>query len=361
VGEFFFSYGLFLAKLLTLLLAVGVLVALIAAVGGRTRSTDRGTIEVTRLNEALEQGREVMHACVLDPADYKASVKAKNKQDKAEAKARKAAAKRAAKKRGDGTTVVDEKRRRRVYLIDFEGDIRASQVSALRREITAVLTLADTYDEVVVRVESGGGTVHGYGLAASQLQRIRDQNVSLTVCVDKVAASGGYLMACVADKIRAAPFALVGSIGVMAQIPNVHRLLKRHDIDVELMTAGEYKRTLTVLGENTDKGREKFLAELEEIHSQFKNFISRFRPQTNIAEVSTGEVWSGEAALARKLVDELGTSDEYIVEACEQADVFRVKYEERKTLPEKFGLAASQAAVKTVEDIAAKALAKRFL
>ncbi len=361
MGEFFFSYGLFLAKLLTLLLAVGVLVALIAAVGGRTRSTDRGTIEVTRLNEALEQGREVMHACVLDPADYKASVKAKNKQDKAEAKARKAAAKRAAKKRGDGTTVVDEKRRRRVYLIDFEGDIRASQVSALRREITAVLTLADTYDEVVVRVESGGGTVHGYGLAASQLQRIRDQNVSLTVCVDKVAASGGYLMACVADKIRAAPFALVGSIGVMAQIPNVHRLLKRHDIDVELMTAGEYKRTLTVLGENTDKGREKFLAELEEIHSQFKNFISRFRPQTNIAEVSTGEVWSGEAALARKLVDELGTSDEYIVEACEQADVFRVKYEERKTLPEKFGLAASQAAVKTVEDIAAKALAKRFL
>jgi len=361
VGEFLFSYGLFLAKLLTLLLSVGVLIALVASVGGRTRSTDRGTIEVTRLNEALEQSREIMHACVLDPADYKASVKLKNKEEKAAAKARKAAAKRAAKKRGDGTTVVDEKHRRRVFLIDFEGDIRASQVSALRREITAVLSLADTYDEVVVRIESGGGTVHGYGLAASQLQRIRDNNVGLTVCVDKVAASGGYLMACVADKIRAAPFALVGSIGVMAQIPNVHRLLKRYDIDVELMTAGEYKRTLTVLGENTDKGREKFLAELEEIHTQFKNFISRFRPQTNISEVSTGEVWSGEAALALKLVDELGTSDEYIVEACDQADVFRIKYEARKTLSEKFGFATSQAVVKTVEDIAEKALAKRFL
>ncbi len=361
MGEFLFSYGLFFAKLLTILLAVGVLIVLVASVGGRSRSSDRGTIEVTRLNEVLEQSREVMHACVLDPADYKASVKKKNKQEKVAAKARKAAAKRAAKKRGDGTTVVDEKRRRRLYLIDFEGDIRASQVSALRREITAVLSLADTYDEVVVRVESGGGTVHGYGLAASQLQRIRDRNVSLTVCVDKVAASGGYLMACVADKIRAAPFALVGSIGVMAQIPNVHRLLKRYDIDVELMTAGEYKRTLTVMGENTDKGREKFLAELEEIHSQFKNFISRFRPQTNIAEVSTGEVWSGEAAMARKLVDELGTSDEYIVDACDQADVFRVKYEQRKTLSEKVGFATSQAIVRSVEQIAAKALAKRFL
>lgn len=360
MGEFFFSYGLFFAKLLTVVAALAVLIVIAASVGGRSRSGERGSIEVTRLNEALEQSREAMHACVLDPADHKASIKKRSKQEKAAAKARKVAAKKAAKKRGDGTTVVDEKRRRRLYLIDFEGDIRASQVSALRREITAVLSLADTFDEVVVRVESGGGTVHGYGLAASQLQRIRDKNVSLTVCVDKVAASGGYLMACVADKIRAAPFALVGSIGVMAQIPNVHRLLKRHEIDVELMTAGEYKRTLTVMGENTDKGREKFRAELEEIHSQFKNFISRFRPQTNIAEVATGEVWSGEAALARKLVDELGTSDEYIVDACEQADVFRVKYEERKSLPEKLGIATSQAMVKTAEQIAEKALARRF-
>lgn len=359
MGEFLFSYGLFFAKLLTLVVALAALILLAASAGGRGRR-DRGSISVVKLNEVLDQGREAMHACVLDPEDYKAAQKKKSKDEKIAAKARKNAAKLAARKRGDGTTVVDEKRRKRLYLLDFNGDIRASQVAGLRREITAVLSLADTFDEVVVRIDSGGGTVNGYGLAASQLQRIRDRNIELTVCVDKVAASGGYLMACVADKIRAAPFALIGSIGVMAQIPNIHRLLKRYDIDVELLTAGEYKRTLTVMGENTDKGREKFLADLEEIHVQFKSFISRFRPQTNIVEVATGEVWSGEAALNKKLIDEIGTSDDYIVGACETADVFRVKYEMKKTLPEKVGLASGRAVESALEKVAEKIFARRF-
>jgi len=341
VGEFFFVYGLFFAKLLTVVLAIAVLILLVSSLGGRPRG-ERGSITVNNLNEQLAQSRDALHACVLDPADYKESIKLKSKQAKREAKERKAAAKKAAKKRGDGTTVVDEKRRKRLFVLEFEGDIRASQVSALRREITTVLSLADTYDEVLLKLDSGGGTVHGYGLAAAQLQRIRDKNVSLTVCVDKVAASGGYMMACVADKIRAAPFALIGSIGVMAQIPNVHRLLKRHDIDVELLTAGEYKRTLTVLGENTEKGRQKFIADLEDIHGQFKNFISRFRPQTDINAVATGEVWSGQVALEKKLIDEIGTSDDYIVAACDSADVYTVKYEEKKKLMERVGMAAEQ-------------------
>jgi len=200
-----------------------------------------------------------------------------------------------------------------------------------------------------VNIESGGGTVHGYGLAAAQLERVRNRNIELTVCVDKVAASGGYLMACVANKIIAAPFAIIGSIGVMAQIPNVHRLLKKYDIDVELLTAGEYKRTLTVLGENTDKGREKFISDLQVIHDQFKNFISRFRPQTDIATVATGEVWSGESALQMSLIDQVQTSDEYIVAGCEKADVYRVKYQIKKSLPEKMGLAA-EATLERVTD-----------
>lgn len=359
MGEFFFNYGLFFVKLLTCFLLFVAAVVILTSVGGRSRR-ENGAITVTNVNEQLDFGRDMLQSMVLDPADLKESEKNKKKKLKREAKAAKAAAKLAAKSRGDGTTIVDEKKRRRVYLLDFTGDIRASQVENLRREITAVLSMADVYDEVLVRVESGGGTVHGYGLAAAQLQRIRDKNIALTVSVDKVAASGGYLMACVANKIIAAPFAIIGSIGVMAQIPNVNRLLKKYDIDVELVTAGEYKRTLTVLGENTDKGRQKFVSDLEVIHVQFKNFISRFRPQTVIADVATGEVWSGEAAIHMKLVDEIGTSDDYIVDCCEQADVYSVKYEVKKTLPEKVGLAAEASFDRVIEKWMQRAYSSRY-
>lgn len=348
MGEFFFSYGLFLAKLLTFLILGVVALVTVLAVGGRGRRS-KGTLNVTHLNEEFDQSREMLQAMVLDPADYKQSAKLKKKQLKQEAKEKKAAAKIAAKSRGDGTTIVDEKKRKRIFVIDFKGDIRPTQVENLRHEVTAVLAVADVYDEVAIKIESGGGTVHGYGLAASQLQRIRDKNIALVVCVDKVAASGGYLMACVANRIMAAPFAIIGSIGVMAQIPNIHRLLKKHDIDVELLTAGEYKRTLTVLGENTDKGRQKFLEDIQVIHNQFKNTISRHRPQTDMSIVATGEVWSGEDALKMKLVDEITTSDAFIVKSCEVADVYKVKYEEKKALHEKLGATAAIAADRAVD------------
>ena len=203
------------------------------------------------------------------------------------------------------------------------------------------MSLASTQDEVVLRLESGGGMVHGYGLAASQLARIRQAGVPLTVCVDKVAASGGYMMACIGDKILSAPFAILGSIGVVAQLPNIHRLLKKHDIDVEMLTAGEYKRTLTVLGENTEKGREKFQEDLDTTHELFKNFVARYRPQLNIDEIATGEVWLGVSALNKHLVDELKTSDEYLAERAREAELFHLHFAEKKSLPERFGLAAS--------------------
>jgi serine protease SohB len=186
--------------------------------------------------------------------------------------------------------------------------------------------------------------VHAYGLASSQLQRIKEHGIDLTVCVDKVAASGGYMMACVANKILAAPFAVLGSIGVVAQMPNFNRLLKKHDIDFELITAGEYKRTLTVLGENTKKGREKFVEEIEDIHLLFKEFVAEHRPELDIEKVATGEHWFGQRALDRGLVDELITSDEYIAQACETADVFEVKYVEKKPLPERLGIALQDSA-----------------
>ncbi len=361
MGEFFLSYGLFLAKLVTFLVFVLVVIFFMSVLGGKGGRREKGSISVTHINEVLENNKEAMYSVVLNRDDLKDTFKNKKKQKKLEAKEKRKASKIAAKNRGDGETIVDEKKRQRVFVLDFKGDIKASQVSGLRREITTVLSIADVFDEVLITIESGGGTVHGYGLAAAQLDRIRSKNINLTVCVDKVAASGGYLMACVANKIIAAPFAIIGSIGVMAQIPNIHRLLKKHDVDVELLTAGEYKRTLTVMGENTDKGREKFLADIQVIHDQFKNFISRYRPQTDIASVATGETWSGQEAIGMKLVDEILTSDEYIVKSCENADVYRVKFESKKSLPEKFGLAAEAGVERFIERWLQRANAAKYL
>lgn len=221
-------------------------------------------------------------------------------------------------------------RRSRVYALTFDGDLDATKVSHLRHEINAVLTKAESGDEVVVRVRSFGGRVHGYGLAASQLQRVRSQGLKLVVAVDQVAASGGYLMAAVANQVIAAPFAVVGSIGVVAEIPNIHRLLKKHDVDVETITAGRYKRTLTLLGENTDEGRRKFTEEMEDLHALFQEFVMEKRPKVELAKVATGEAWYGRRALDLKLVDEIMTSDEYLMQRCHSADVFEVRWVEHK-------------------------------
>jgi serine protease SohB len=172
--------------------------------------------------------------------------------------------------------------------------------------------------------------------------RVRERNIPLTVAVDKVAASGGYMMACVANKIIAAPFSIVGSIGVVAQIPNFHRLLKKHDIDFEQFTAGEFKRTVTMFGENTEEGRVKFRKEVEDIHLLFKDFITQHRPKVDIASVSTGEHWPGIRALENQLVDELKTSDDYLLENSKDADLFEIKYSTKKSLWEKLGFQMQQ-------------------
>lgn len=304
--EILLEYALFLAKAVTVLLIMLVLVSAIAAAAARPRrGSEQGHIDVHPLHERIEDMRDALLRHVLEPKAYR-------KQVKAEAKARKKAA---------GSD------KRRVWVLRFDGDLQASAVEALREEITAILTLAESGDEVVACIESPGGMVHGYGLAASQLHRLRErEGVTLTVAVDRVAASGGYLMACVGHRILAAPFAVLGSIGVVAQIPNVHRLLKRHDIDVEVLTAGEHKRTLTVFGQNTEEGRAKFLEELEDIHALFKQYVIEARPQLDLPKVATGEAWYGRRALELGLVDELVTSDAYLAEACAEAEVFEVRW-----------------------------------
>jgi serine protease SohB len=269
--------------------------------------------------------------------------KQQKKKHKAEAKAEKKQTK------AKTTGAEPEAARPRVFVLDFDGDIKASDTDSLRKSITAVLSVADAgKDEVVVRLESGGGFVHSYGLASAQLDRIRSKGVALTACVDKVAASGGYMMACVADRIIASPFAILGSIGVVAQLPNFHRLLKDNKVDVEVLTAGEHKRTLTVFGENTEKGRQKFLEDLEDTHGLFKDYVSERRPSLDISAVANGDIWFGRRALEVKLIDEIKTSDEYLIEACERAEVVSVGYRRKRTLPEKLGLAATVAIENTV-------------
>ena len=222
-----------------------------------------------------------------------------------------------------------------MFVIDFKGDLAATEVRSLREEISAILSLAGPQDETILRLESPGGTVHGYGLAASQLLRLRTGGVPLTICVDKVAASGGYLMACTADRLIAAPFAVIGSIGVLVQMPNFHRILKKNEVDFEMISAGEYKRTLSLFGEVTAKGRNKARQDVEEVHKLFKSWVKDNRPSLDVDSVSTGEIWLGVQARQQGMVDDLGTSDEYIVNACDDADVFEVEYEVRKSIQEK--------------------------
>lgn len=349
--ELLAEYGLFLAKTLTLILGVLLVVAGIGTLVARRREQREGRVEVRNLNEHLDEMREELESEVLDPQLLKQRHKEQKKQDKRDRKARKQALKQGS---------APDAERRRVYVLDFYGDIQASHVDWLREEISAVLTLARQEDEVVVRLESAGGLVHSYGLAASQLERIRSRGIPLTICVDKVAASGGYMMGCIANKLLAAPFALVGSIGVVAQLPNFHRLLKKHDVDYEVFTAGEYKRTLTLFGENTDHGRKKFVEELEDTHTLFKQFVSEYRPQLDLAEVATGEVWFGRRALDKGLIDGVSTSDDYLFKACEDADVYQVNYEMKKGLQERLSDLSVQALDRTLTRLGQRLYNSRF-
>ncbi len=321
--EFLYEYGLFLAKALTLVAAI-VAVIVAAAAASRAGKGAKGELKVHNLTDKFHDYEEKLAHRLLSDDQLKAREKARKAEEKAKAKAQKG-----------------QEREGRLFLIDFKAGIDAAQVAQLREEISALLTVAEARDEVLVRVESGGGMVHAYGLAASQLDRIRQAGIPLTIAVDKVAASGGYMMACVADKIIAAPFAIVGSIGVIAQIPNFNKLLKKHDIDFEQHTAGDFKRTLTMFGENNDAGREKFREELEQTHELFKQFVQRYRPDLDLAKVATGEHWFGLQALELGLVDAIQTSDDFLM--AQDKEILQLQFEEKKNLAKRFGRAAESA------------------
>lgn len=325
--EILLNYGIFLLELLTIFGVVAVVVMLILE---SRKQPENGSITITNLTEKYQEQTKALASFFLSSAEQKHQEKQAKKAEKEQAKAEK-------KRLKAGEEKPDEKKSR-LFLLDFHGDIHASEVRSLRKEIDAILNLADPQkDEVLLKLESPGGVVHSYGLAASQLQRLKDHKIPLTVAVDTVAASGGYMMACVADKIVSAPFAVIGSIGVVAQVPNIHRLLKKHDVDVDVMTAGEYKRTVTLVGENTEKGKQKFQQELEETHTLFKQFVAQHRPQLEMDKIATGEHWFGQQALDLQLVDSLSTSDDLILNAVKEKEVIALKYQHKKKLSQRLG------------------------
>jgi serine protease SohB len=326
--EFIPEYGMFLAKALTVIITVAVIIGLSMGSGEKS---DESMPKIIHLNEKLADLKHHFEQQVLTKQELKAKMKALKSEEKANSKKK------------------DQPETERVYVLDFDGDIKASQAKQMKDQITALLSLDTPISEIVVKVESGGGMVHQYGFASSQLERIKAKGIPLTVCVDKVAASGGYMMAAVADKIVAAPFAVLGSIGVIAQVPNFSKVLKKNDIDFEVHTAGEYKRTLTMLGENTDKARDKFKQDLNEVHVLFKDFVVNHRPSVNVDEVANGDVWYGQKAIEVNLVDELKTSDEYLQARAETADVYLISQHKKKTLPQKLGMAAQVSVSKGIE------------
>ncbi|WP_193159163.1 protease SohB [Serratia marcescens] len=329
--EFISIYGLFLAKVATVVLAIAALAILAVSLGQR-KNRQKGELQLTDLGEQYREMQRDMRLARMDTAEQKVWLKQFKKQTKADDKLKKQRAK-------SGAVEVTKPC---LYVLDFKGSMDAHEVTSLREEISAVLAVASAQDEVLLRLESPGGVVHGYGLAASQLERLRKGGIRLTVAVDKVAASGGYMMACVADRIVAAPFAIIGSIGVVAQIPNFHRLLKKNDIDVELHTAGQFKRTLTLFGENTEQGREKFREDLNETHELFKRFVHEQRPSLDIDSVATGEHWFGSQAKEKGLIDAIGTSDDLLIAELDNHEVIAVRYTRRKRLMDRFTGSAAE-------------------
>lgn len=340
--EFLLDYGLFLAKAVTIVVAIGFVLLLIASVSQRTSNEG---LKIEKLNDKLREMGDAVRRAMLNKSAWK-------KHEKAEKKA---------KKKADKSATDDTDHRKRIFVVDFKGDIRATGVASLRKEISAIVSTATDTDEVVIRLENPGGAVHEHGLAASQLLRIKDRGIPLTVIVDKVAASGGYLMACIADRIIAARFAVIGSIGVIAQLPNFNRALESRGVDFEQVTAGKYKRTVTMFGKNTDEDRAKLREELEDVHALFKGLVAEQRPALDIERVATGEHWYGTRALDLGLIDEIGTSDDYLLSAIDDADIYTVRYKGKQTLSERIMQSFDSQLDKTREWLAGRLEQSRYL
>ncbi len=326
--EFLQNLGLFFFQ--TLIIVVGIIAVILTIAAVAIKNKGQKNFEVEILNEKHQEQKIALQSVLLNSDDLKKEKKKIKAEEKAEEK--------------------KEIHKPHTYVLDFlKGDIQASSVDHFREEISAVLSVAEKGQDVIINVESPGGIVHGYGLAAAQILRLRDHGLNVTVCVDKVAASGGYMMACVAHKIICSPFAIIGSIGVVAQVPNFNKLLKKYDVDFKEYTAGDYKRTVSILGEITEKGEKKFIEQLEATHLLFKSFVGQFRPQMDLTKVATGEYWFGQDALKMGLVDEISTSDDFILKQMKDHKMIKISFEKKPTLSEKISGFVSEAVSSSVQ------------
>ena len=330
--DFLQPYLLFLAKILTFVISILLLTLGMAGILTKTSSKKNGHLTIEKLNDHYSEFKTLILEKTLSKKKYKAFLKQTKNSEKDEQK--------------------ESVHKKNIFILKFSGDIHASQTAALREEVTAILLVADAQDEVFIHLKSPGGTIPGYGLAAAQIKRLKDRNIQVTISVDEIAASGGYLMAAVADYIIASPFAILGSIGVVGQLPNFYKALKKNHIDYELHTAGEFKRTLTLCGENTSKAREKFKEELEEAHTLFKKFLQDSRPKLNMNEVATGEYWYGTRALELNLIDKLISSDEYLMNFTDTVNLYKIKYKTKQTWMQKLkiGMSKLKASQTLIED-----------
>ncbi len=329
--QFLYEFGLFASEFVFSAIAVIVVFAVIASTVKALKSApELNTKEKLKFTNLLDESRERREAIEDAVFEYDVSSDEKDKKKKLKQKKKelKDASSKEREERNQRIKELEEHGEfcpEKVFVMDFDGDTHAAQVKDLIKKTNAILDVATDKDEVIIKLDSPGGVVNGYGLCSSVLERIRSKGIHLTVCVDSVAASGGYLMSCVADKIVAAPFAYIGSIGVVASIPNFNRVLKKNEVDYEQVTAGKYKRTLTIFGENTPEGREKFKSELEAIHGRFKEIVLKYRPNIDIDNIATGEYWLARDALARGLIDELNTFDAYLQNTLEKTKLCAIK------------------------------------
>lgn len=313
--------GLFAAKTFIIFFFILLILLAFLLIVAKAKQKQKGKLTIKDLNKKYEEIADEISFNVLSKKQFKTLIKNKKAKDKAKHK---------------------EDKKPPVFVLNFNGDMRASQVTSLTEEINALLSLTPLPQEVIVRIESGGGVVHGYGLAASQLLRLREKNIQVTAAVDKIAASGGYLMAAVANKILAAPFAIIGSIGVIVQLPNFHRFLQKNHIDFKQVTAGKFKRTISLFGEDTKEGEVKLQEEIEDVQILFKNLITTHRQTVDIEKVSTGEHWLAKQALTLSLVDELKTSDAYLLEKSKEAPVYELAFEIKKPMFSRLSARISQ-------------------
>ncbi len=327
--EFFIDYGSFLLKSISLIVIIALPFMIFFSSKGK-ESAAAGTLKITNLSNKLDNMASAVKSITLNKNERKKLIKEKKKELKAKK---------------------NQSIPKPVYVLNFNGDIEASSVENLKEEITAILKSDTKCQELVLRLESPGGTVIGYGLCAAQLQRLRDAGIKVTACVDKVAASGGYMMACVCNKIVSSPFAIIGSIGVVAAIPNFHKVLKKNNVDYELHTAGEYKRTITMFGETTPAGRKKFKEHLEDIHILFKDHIKKFRPNLDMKKIGTGETWEGVKALEVGLVDEISTSDQYLLNLSKKHEIFEISYITKQNLQDKFSFFITNTVTRLVSSL----------